>query len=54
MGNIYLLDLSISPIRGSAITNTPSDSEALSDIGYPSNSTVEPLAWLTLQKKFVS
>lgn len=50
MGNVYLFDLSTSPIRGSAITNTPSDSEALADIGYPSYSIFEPLAWLTLQK----
>jgi len=53
MGNMYLLDLSMSPIRGSGITKTPSDSEALADIGYPSNSLAEPLAWLTLQKNFV-
>jgi hypothetical protein len=46
---VYLLDLSISPIKGSAITNTPSDSEALADIGYgPSYSFDEPLAMLTL------
>lgn len=50
MGNMYLLDLSISPIRGSGITNTPSDSEALADIGLLSNAFVEPLAWWTLQK----
>lgn len=51
MGTVYLLDLSISPIKESAITNTPSDSEALADIGNdPSYSFIEPLACWILRK----
>lgn len=56
MGTVYLLDLSISPVikgsKGSAITKTPSDSEALADIGNgPSYSLVEPLACWILRKQ---
>lgn len=37
MGTVYLLDLSMSPTKESAITNTPSDSEALPDNVYGSS-----------------
>lgn len=52
MGTVYLLDLSTSPTKGSAITNTPSDSEALADIvDGPSYSCIAlPLVLLTLWK----
>lgn len=53
MGTVYLLDLSTSAINGSAaITNTPSDSEALAVIGYGSSSNplLWPLAALILRK----
>lgn len=50
MGTVYLLDLSVSPTNGSAITNTPSDSEALGNSPYSPIGNKEPLLPMTLRK----